>query len=523
MSTIVISDDLSRIVGSIFNDPNYSRQVEAVQKIRDLRVRFANEKLLIDAYWTNYNAFNIFAMIIAITILEMGYARYKARSFTIVKNLFITCCCAISWYLWGFAFAFGSSVNDGGIGNSFFADNSLVAPNTLNLWITGFTLSVLSTLIATSIIAERYGPFILGLFSIFYAGLCFPLGVHWAWQPEGWLKGLGFVDFSGGAVVHMAGAAAGLAGLVYSSTRRDRFENQSLEFNTSSKTYIGVGGFLLWILFFSFNSGQLRTIISNTELNYTDKVGSVGLNNIVASGVAAIVVFIIQFVVKGLYDLPHMTNALLVGLISITAGGSYYIAWPAICISVASVGIYYGYHLLLKELLKIDDPRSGFAIHFGAGSMGLILTGFFHRTNGLFYEAGGKCLGAQFLGLVIYFAWPFLFSLVFFSIVRIFGPVDPTDNVNSLGEDVAHCGGLASYYDVDSAVYYAEQLAGVQLSVVEETNRDQTNRDQTNRDQTVKDQTNRDQTVKDQTVNKDQSHRDQSNNGEGEAQDQDQE
>ena len=55
--------------------------------------------------------------------------------------------------------------------------------------------------------------------------------------------------------------------------------------------------------------------------------------------------------------------------------------------------------------LKIDDPLDAFAVHAGGGSVGLILTPFFEKENGLFYgnagNAGGVMLG-QLLSLVIF-------------------------------------------------------------------------------------------------------------------------
>lgn len=430
---------------------------ELFNKMADFAVNLEDQRKIIDAYWANYNAFNIFAMIICFTILEMGYARYKSQTFTIIKNLVITCCVSISWYLWGFAFAYGESSNEG-IGKSFFADDKLMTAEEINLWVRGFTLSVISTLIATSIISERAGPYILGLFSIFYSGVCFPLGLHWAWNKEGWLKGLGFVDFSGAAVVHMAGASAGLAALLFLKDRKDRFAyDSSKEYKYSSKVYIGIGGFLLWALFFNFNSGQLRTILPDQDWNNTNKVGSTGLNNVVASAISGIICLVVQYLDQDIYDISKVTNGILVGVISMTGGGCYFIAWPAICISVASVAIYYGYFLIFKEI-KLDDPRDGFALHFGSASMGLILTGFFHRQKGLFYEAGGKLLGAQFLGLVIYSAFPFVFTCVFFLIVKCFAGLEPTKRVEQLGEDVCHCGGISNTLDNDSAAIYYEQI-----------------------------------------------------------------
>lgn len=43
------------------------------------------------------------------------------------------------------------------------------------------------------------------------SGLIYPISGHWSWGG-GFLQQLGFHDFAGGGVVHMAGGMAALAG-----------------------------------------------------------------------------------------------------------------------------------------------------------------------------------------------------------------------------------------------------------------------------------------------------------------------
>lgn len=71
-----------------------------------------------------YNAFSIFFMVFWFTLIELGYSRYKNWSFTVLKNVLVLCAGSLSWWLWGFAFAYGQTWNMG-IGTTFFAEHSM--------------------------------------------------------------------------------------------------------------------------------------------------------------------------------------------------------------------------------------------------------------------------------------------------------------------------------------------------------------------------------------------------------------
>lgn len=36
-------------------------------------------------------------------------------------------------------------------------------------------------------------------------------------------------------------------------------------------------------------------------------------------------------------------------------------------------------------MFEIDDPLDAFAVHGGCGYLGIVITGVFHRTHGIFY------------------------------------------------------------------------------------------------------------------------------------------
>ena len=57
------------------------------------------------------------------------------------------------------------------------------------------------------------------------------------------------------------------------------------------------------------------------------------------------------------------------------------------------------------EWLRIDDPVDAIPIHGGCGVLGALMVGFFNRDTGLIYGFGGKQLGTQILGVIVFSAW----------------------------------------------------------------------------------------------------------------------
>lgn len=48
-------------------------------------------------------------------------------------------------------------------------------------------------------------------------GWIYALVVHWGWGKDGWLKNMGFQDFAGSGVVHLAMCNGVLASIRYTS------------------------------------------------------------------------------------------------------------------------------------------------------------------------------------------------------------------------------------------------------------------------------------------------------------------
>ncbi|HBP69263.1 MAG TPA: ammonium transporter, partial [Alcanivorax sp.] len=80
--------------------------------------------------------------------------------------------------------------------------------------------------IASGAMAERtrYLGYLCGAMLI--TGLVYPLFGNWAWNSDGWLAALGFIDFAGSTVVHSVGGWCALAGIMVVGPRLGRFDSQ---------------------------------------------------------------------------------------------------------------------------------------------------------------------------------------------------------------------------------------------------------------------------------------------------------
>ena len=60
--------------------------------------------------------------------------------------------------------------------------------------------------------SHEYELITVKTFSTIVTAVVYPIGAHWGWGYEGWLKQRGFSDFAGSGVVHVVGGVHALIG-----------------------------------------------------------------------------------------------------------------------------------------------------------------------------------------------------------------------------------------------------------------------------------------------------------------------
>ncbi|HAV44177.1 MAG TPA: ammonium transporter [Halomonas sp.] len=282
--------------------------------------------------------------------------------------------------------------------------------------------------IVSGAIAERMKLWPFLVFAVFMVGVIYPVNGFWKWGG-GFLDEMGFQDFAGSVVVHMAGGAAALAAVLMVGARKGRFgPNGEVRAIPGANLPIAMlGMFILWMGWFGFNGGSMLKIASLDDANAVARI-FVNTNTAAASGmVAAALLYRALF---GKTDMTMVMNGALAGLVSITA--EPLLPGPGMAMLVGAIGgVVVVLSVLGLDRLRIDDPVGAISVHGSAGIWGIVAVVF---TN------PDATLGIQLLGTVIIFAWMFGASLVVLFIIRAVMGLRVSEQDEFEGMDAHECG-----------------------------------------------------------------------------------
>eukprot|EP01084_Bolivina_argentea_P200590 343003_1 len=296
--------------------------------------------------------------------------------------------------------------------------------------------AIASTTIVSSCVLERIKnkPYLCVIF--FMTMIQFPLLSHWVWSKNGWLNKLGYIDFSGGSVVHISGGIVGLILIIYLGNRQYVSDYTKLSHNShtsnNSLRQSAIGTFLLWFGWYGFNCGSVMSITNDPLI-----IGRIAINTSLCSASAGASTALL---VRN-KELSTIVNGVLIGLVSATTGSHLLQPWAAV-ITGAISGIVIVYWKQMIKNFGFDDPLSATAVHIGGGLVSCICLGLFRIDKGLVY---GKFqfFGIQCLGLVIIILVSLISSLLLCFIlettvglrVDIFsGYLDVEENRNNVSE-----------------------------------------------------------------------------------------
>jgi Amt family ammonium transporter len=232
------------------------------------------------------------------------------------------------------------------------------------------------------------------VFAIIFTGVIYPVEGYWKWGG-GFLDGLGFLDFAGSGIVHMAGAAAALAGVLLLGARKGKYgpNGESRAIPGANLPLATLGTFILWLGWFGFNGGSELKISNVEEAN---AVAMIFVNTLLAAAGGVVGALLMSKIKFGKADLTMMLNGALAGLVAITAEPLTPTALSATLIGVVAGIIVVFSIIILDTKFKIDDPVGAISVHGVVGIFGLIAVTF---TN------PDASLVAQLIGIAAIFAW----------------------------------------------------------------------------------------------------------------------
>jgi Amt family ammonium transporter len=277
------------------------------------------------------------------------------------------------------------------------------------------------------------------VFAVVMTGYIYPMEGGWTWGGNSvfgmyTLGDLGFSDFAGSGIVHMAGAAAALAGVLLLGARKGKYgpEGQINAIPGANLPMATLGTFILWMGWFGFNGGS---VLATASVDSANSVAVVFMNTNAAAAGGLIAALIVARLMFGKADLTMALNGALAGLVAITAEPSTPTALQATLFGALG-GVLVVFSIITIDKLKIDDPVGAISVHGVCGFLGLMLVPV---TNPL-TEDGGASFSGQLIGAATIFVWVFVVSLVVWAILKAVIGIRVSEEEEYEGTDLSECG-----------------------------------------------------------------------------------
>ncbi len=385
------------------------------------------------------------------SMLEAGLVRAKNTTEILTKNVALYAIACIMYLVVGYDIMYGGGVFLDGIaldGAKDAADlTAAVLKESAEAGFEGgavysnasdFFFQVVFVATAMSIVsgavAERMKLWAFLAFTVVLTGFIYPMEGAWTWNGESvfglyTLGDLGFSDFAGSGIVHMAGASAALAGVLLLGARKGKYtkDGKVNAIPGANLPMATLGTFILWMGWFGFNGGS---VLKLADVNSANSVAMVFLNTNAAAAAGAIAALVFAKILFKKADLTMTLNGALAGLVAITAEPSTPSPLQATMFG-AIAGIIVVLSILALDKVKIDDPVGAISVHGVVGLFGLLIVPI---TN------SGSTFSGQLIGAATIFVWVFGASfVVWFALKKIIG-IRVSAEEEYEGVDKSDCG-----------------------------------------------------------------------------------
>ncbi|GAB3111511.1 ammonium transporter [Aestuariicella hydrocarbonica] len=368
-------------------------------------------------------------------MLEAGLVRSKNTTEILTKNIALFAVACTMYMVSGYHFMYGGDWFLSGImGNGVTGaeEPASYAPSADFYFQVVFVATAMS--IVSGAVAERMKLWAFLAFAVVMTGFIYPMEGAWTWGGEAvfgmyTLGDLGFLDFAGSGIVHMAGAAAALAGVLLLGSRKGKYgaNGEVNAFPGANLPLATLGTFILWLGWFGFNGGS---VLATASVDSANSVAIVFMNTNAAAAGGLIGALIVARILFGKADLTMALNGALAGLVAITAGPDTPSALQATLFGALG-GVLVVFSILTLDKLKIDDPVGAISVHGVVGLLGLLLVPV---TN------GDSSFSGQLIGAATIFVWVFVVSLIVWGILKAVMGIRVSEEEEFSGVDLAECG-----------------------------------------------------------------------------------
>ncbi|GGI91950.1 ammonium transporter [Shewanella gelidii] len=402
-----------------------------MEELTKLGLTVTELRFALDTFYFLISGALVMWMAAGFAMLEAGLVRSKNTTEILTKNVCLYSIACVMYLIVGYNIMYVDNPEAGWLPSlgSLIGTQAGDADHALE---SDFFFQVVFVATAMSIVsgavAERMKLWAFLIFSVVMTGFIYPVEGYWTWGG-GFVSDAGFVDFAGSGIVHMAGAAAAIAGVLLLGPRKGKYgaNGQVNPIPGSNLPLATLGMFILWMGWFGFNGGS-QLLVSDAE--NASAVAKIFVNTNSAAAFGAVSALIVCRLVWGKADLTMILNGALAGLVAITADPLS----PSLIVS-GVIGLLAGalviFSIVAFDKIKIDDPVGAISVHGVAGLFGLILVPVSNAD---------ATLTGQLFGAGVIFTWVFLASLAVWFVLKMTMGIRVSDEEEYNGMDVSDCG-----------------------------------------------------------------------------------
>jgi Amt family ammonium transporter len=368
-------------------------------------------------------------------MLEAGLVRAKNTTEILTKNVLVYAIACTMYMVIGYDIMYGGGIFLDGLaatGVTGTEDDATYAPSSDYFFQAVFVAATMS--IVSGAVAERMKLWAFIAFSVVMTGFIYPMEGGWTWGGNDVfgmfnLGDLGYTDFAGSGIVHMAGATAALAGVMLLGARKGKYgaNGEVHPLPGANLPLATLGTFILWMGWFGFNGGS---VLATATVENANAVAVVFLNTNAAAAGGSIAALIVARILFGKADLTMILNGALAGLVAITAGPDTPSPLAATLIGAVG-GALVVFSIIFFDKLKLDDPVGAISVHGVVGLWGILAVPL---TNGDVGFVG------QIIGAATIFIWVFVTSFIVWMILKMVMGIRVSDEEEMEGVDFSECG-----------------------------------------------------------------------------------